>query len=111
MIMPGVQNPHWRPCFSQNAVWSGWSSSPVGQPLDGRDARAVRLDGEHRARLDGPAVDVDGAGAALARVAADVGAGQVEVLAERLDEEPSRLDVELPGRPIDRRTRCVRPRA
>ena len=25
MIMPGVQNPHWRPCFAQNASWSGWS--------------------------------------------------------------------------------------
>ncbi len=23
MIIPGVQNPHWRPCFSQNAFWSG----------------------------------------------------------------------------------------
>ena len=62
---------------------------------------AVGLDREHRARLDGAAVDVDGARAALAGVAADVGAGQVEVLAERLDEEPSRLDVELVGRPID----------
>ena len=44
---------------------------------------------------------MDGAGAALAGVAADVGAGQVEVLAERLDEEPSRLDVQLAGCPID----------
>ena len=47
--------------------------------------------------LIGPPVDVDGAGAALAGVAADVRAGQVEVLAEGLDEEPSRLDVELVG--------------
>ena len=101
MIMPGVQNPHWRPCFSQKAACIGWSVVAVGEALDGRDLGAVGLDGEHRARLDRPAVDVDGAGAALAGVAADVGAGQVEVLAERLDEEPSRLDVELPGCPID----------
>ena len=101
MIMPGVQKPHWRPCFSQKAACIGWSSSPVGQALDGRDVGAVRLDGEHRARLDRPPIDVDGAGAALAGVAADVGAGQVEVLAQGLDEEASRLDVELPGRPID----------
>ena len=32
MIMPGVQNPHWRPCFSQKAVWSGWSSPLVAIP-------------------------------------------------------------------------------
>ena len=32
MIMPGVQKPHWRPCFSQNAVWIGWSSSPSARP-------------------------------------------------------------------------------
>ena len=51
--------------------------------------------------LIGTTVDMDGAGAALAGVAADVGAGEVEVLAQRLDEEPSGLDVELPGCPID----------
>ena len=64
-------------------------------------SRAVGLDGEHRAALHGLAVDVDGAGAALARVAPDVGAGEVQVLTDRLDEEPSRLDVELVGRPVD----------
>jgi hypothetical protein len=45
---------------------------------------------------------MDGAGAALARVAADVRAGQVEVLAEGLDEQPSGLDIELSLGPIDR---------
>ena len=73
----------------------------VREPLDGLDLGAVGLDGEHRARLDRPAVHVDGAGAALAGVAADVRAGEVEVLAERLDEQPSRLDVELSRGPID----------
>ena len=101
MIMPGVQKPHWRPCFSQKAACIGWSVVAVGEALDGHDLGAVGLDREHRAGLDRPAVDVDGAGAALAGVAADVRAGQVEVLAQRLDEEASRLDVELAGRPID----------
>ena len=32
MIMPGVQKPHWSPCFSQKAVWSGCRSSPVAMP-------------------------------------------------------------------------------
>ena len=32
MIMPGVQNPHCRPCFSQNAFCIGCSTSPVASP-------------------------------------------------------------------------------
>jgi hypothetical protein len=41
------------------------------------------------------------AGTALAGVTADVRAGEVEVLADGLDEEASRLDVELPSCPVD----------
>ncbi len=70
-------------------------------PFDRPDLASVRLDGQHRARLDGHAVHVDGAGTALAGVAADVGAGQVEVFAEGLDQETSRLHVQLPACPID----------
>ena len=103
MIMPGVQKPHCRPCFSQNAVWSGCRASPlVAMPSivvtvapSAWTASIVQL-------FTALAIDVDGARAALAGVAADVGAGQVEVLAEGLDEEPSGLDVELPLRPVDR---------
>ena len=84
MIMPGVQKPHCRPCFSQNACCSGWRPSLGREALDRRDADAVGLDREHRAALHGVAVDVDGAGAALARVAADVGAGELEVLPDEL---------------------------
>ena len=65
-----------------NACWIG-SSCAVGlEPLDGRDRRAVGLDGEHRARLHRPAVEQHRARAAAARVAADVGAGEAEVLAQ-----------------------------
>ena len=42
MIIPGVQNPHWRPCFSQKAVWSAWSPLVRGHALDRRDARGRR---------------------------------------------------------------------
>src|SRR5918995_6091009 len=44
---------------------------------------------------------MDGAGTALARVAADVGAGQVQVLADGLDEESSGLDIELVSCSVD----------
>src|SRR6187455_3646181 len=44
---------------------------------------------------------MDGAGAALAGVATDVRAGQIEILPQSLDEESPRLDVELVGCAID----------
>src|ERR1044071_5259795 len=50
----------------------------VGEPLDRRDLGAIGLDREHRAGLDRLAVDVHGARAALARIAADVGARETE---------------------------------
>ena len=57
------------------------------------DLGAVGLHREQRAGLDAAAVDQDGAGAALARVAADVRAGQEKVLAQEVDQEHARLDV------------------
>src|SRR5262245_39167162 len=67
------------------------------EALDGGDLRPVRLDREHAARLHGLAVDVDGAGAAGDGVAAHVRAGEVEVLAEEVDEQPTLLDLRLPA--------------
>ena len=61
----------------------------------------VGLDGEHRARLGALAVDVDGARAAVARVAPDVGAGQPERVAEEVDEQEPRLDVGLVRLAVD----------
>src|SRR5262245_42499093 len=54
------------------------------QALDRGDLGALGLDREHRAGLDRLAVDVDGARAALAGIAADVRSGEPEVLAQRL---------------------------
>ena len=47
------------------------------------------------------AVDVDGARAAVARVAADVRAGQAEVVAQEVDEQEARLDVGLVRLAVD----------
>ena len=101
MIIPGVQKPHWRPCWSQNACWSGWRVAPVGHALDGGDLAAVGLDGEHRARLGALPVDVDGARAAVAGVAADVRAGQPEVVAQEVDQQQAGLDVGLACLAVD----------
>jgi len=53
-----------------------------GEALDRRHLRALAARGQNGAGLDGPAVDMDDAGAALRRIAADMSAGQAQVLAQ-----------------------------
>ena len=66
--------------------------APVGrgQALDGGDARSVGAGRGHQARQHGPAVEVDGAGAALALGAALLGAGQPEVESQPVQQRPAR---------------------
>ena len=101
MIMPGVQKPHWRPCWSQNACWSGWRVAPSAIPSMVLISRPSAWTASIVQDLALCAVDVDGAGAAVARVAADVGAGQPEVVAQEVDEQEARLDVRLVGLAVD----------
>jgi len=54
---------------------------------------ALGLEGERRAGLHGDAVEVDDAGPALRGVAADVRAGQPQVLTQELDQECSGVDI------------------
>ena len=87
---PGVQKPHCRPWHSRNACCTGPERAVgVGQPLDGGDlgVRRPRPRTSGRTRI-GPAVDQHRAGAADAVLAADVGAGQAEVVAQRVGEQP-----------------------
>src|SRR5262249_19883154 len=72
------------------------------EALDGHDRPAVRLDGENRARLDGPPVEEDGAGAAVRCVTPDMGAGEAEDLPEQVDQEQPRLDVRVTALTVDR---------
>src|SRR5919198_26971 len=71
------------------------------QALDRRDLAAVGLDGEHGARLHREPVDVDRAGAADGRVAADLRSGEPEVVAEEVDEQRPRLDLRLVPDAVD----------
>ena len=66
----------------------------VGQPLHRLDLAAVDLHGEVCARLDRDTVDEDGARATARRVATDVRAGEVELLAQEVDQQQSRLDLD-----------------
>jgi hypothetical protein len=59
----------------------------VGDALDRQDVGALALHREDRAGFDGLAVDVDDAGAALAGVAADMRAGEAQLLAQQLDQQ------------------------
>ena len=54
---------------------------------------AVGLSGQHGAGFDRPAVDMHDAGAALAGVAADMGAGQVQMIAQQMDQKGAVLDI------------------
>ena len=66
-----------------------------GHALDGLDAAALALEAEHEAREHRLAVDEHGAGAALAELAAVLGAGQPEVLAQDLEQRLVRRERDL----------------
>src|SRR5207248_4244557 len=71
------------------------------QAFDGGDGATFGLDGEQRAGLHCLAVEQDGAGPALAGVAADVGAGKAEHVAEEVDEQDAGLDLASLCNPVD----------
>src|SRR5215467_846969 len=69
-----------------------------------RDRGAVGLDGETRARSRGDAVEEHRARAALARVAADLRAGQAAEFAEEVDEQQTRFDFTIEAASVNRDT-------
>jgi hypothetical protein len=68
----------------------------LAQALQGGHGRAVRLDGQDRARLHRAAVEVDRARTALGGVAPDMDAGDAEVLPQEVDQPRSGLHLRLP---------------
>src|SRR6266850_1219071 len=75
--------------------------------FDRGEAVAFRLDGEHRAALDGLPVDQDGASAALAGVAPDVSAREADHIAQVVHEQEPWLDLMLVLVPVDCRRDLV----
>ena len=61
------------------------------QRLDGADLCAVGLHRERQAGARRHAVDLDGAGAADAVLAADMGAGHRQLMAQEIGEQHARL--------------------
>jgi hypothetical protein len=74
----------------------------AAEALDRGDRTAVRLGREYRARLHRDAIQCHGAGAALRSVAADVGAGEPEAVAEQVDEERATWDSSRTQGAVDR---------
>src|SRR5204862_2405445 len=70
-------------------------------PFDGGEGMAVRLHGEHDARAHRLAVEEHRAGAAHAVLAADVSAGQVQLVAQEVREQQAGLDLALVGAAVD----------
>ena len=68
----------------------------IGEAFDRGDFFAARAVRQHRARIVRHVVDEDGAGAALGAVAAKLGAGQAQLVAQRPRERVLRHDVDAP---------------
>ena len=64
-----------------------------GEPLDRQHRGAVRLCGEDRAGLHRIAIEMHGAGAALAGIAADVRARERKLVPQEIDQQRARIDV------------------
>ena len=62
-----------------------------GEAFDGDDLRAVQAQRKSEARIDPPAVDENRAGAALPSIAAFLGSGQVEALAQEIEKRHARV--------------------
>ena len=73
-----------------------------GEALDGQDIGALSLQDQHGAGLDRLAVDVNDAGPALRGVAADMGAGEPQVLAQELHQQGARIDIAGDGFAVHR---------
>jgi hypothetical protein len=63
--------------------------------LDRRHFHAIALHGEHEARAGTAPADEHGARTAHAMLAADVGAGEVKLVAQEVGERHARLDLAL----------------
>ena len=106
MIMPGVQIAALQAVIVAERRLHRVQFVALRDALDGGDVAAGRLPGQHGAGLHRPAVDMDDAGAALAGVAADMGAGQTQVFAQEMDQQGPVLDLGRDGFAVHRQFDC-----
>ena len=104
--IPGVQKPHWTPPWSRNALLQRRQGSPDGEPLDRRDRAALGLQREVGARVHRLAVEQHHAGAALGVVAALLGAGETDVVADGVEKAGAGLELDRVGDAVDGQGGC-----
>ena len=75
--------------------------APLRQPLYGRDAGSLSLNGQHETRVDAAVADEHGTGTALAVVAAFFGPCQFQPLAQRVQQRHTRLQLKTAVGTID----------
>ena len=75
--------------------------SVSAQSFDRDDILAIAFDGEHETSVDRTAVQQHRAGAALAFGAAFFRAGQIQLVAQRLEQRVMRLHIERSGCAVD----------
>ena len=73
------------------AACTGCSCVALRHAFDGEDVGAVVAERQRQAGIDPPPVDQHGAGAALAAVAALLGAGQIQALAQQVEQRDARV--------------------
>src|SRR5262249_29730773 len=76
-------------------------TAAIGQAFDGGNARAFGLHGQREARVHPATVDVDRAGAALPVIAALLGSGEAEPLAQGVEQGDARLERQSMLLPVD----------
>ncbi len=69
----------------------GMEFARLAQALHRRDLVALRVDGQHRAGVDGLPVQQHGARAAGAAIADALGAGKLKLVAQRVQQRDARL--------------------
>ncbi len=90
--IPGVQKPHCSALLLVERLLQIGELARVRQALDRVDLAAVRLHREHQAAAHDLAVDAQRARAAHAVLAADVRAGEAQLLAQEVDQVLARRD-------------------
>jgi hypothetical protein len=71
------------------------------ETFDRRDPGSVGHHSENRTGFDGLSIDIDGAGAALRRVATDMGSCESEIISQQMNQELARFDRNGPTHAID----------
>src|SRR5262249_16783997 len=79
-----------------------------GKSLDGMQFGTVRLNGKHNTGARGLAVEVDGASPAHAMLAANMSAGEAQILTQEIDQELARLTSSFVARAIHSQVDCYR---